>query len=220
VPCASCVGLWYWEAPHPQWRPTEPWSENVSLRDRRRERLLLFDPLAVPSELRELAAGRETRSCSLRRGNERDAQSLVERLGVPVYTPRPDTAQDLMDMYGLTDRAGRRRQSRPRLAAPREERRARPYSSGDRLPFVPTCSRHKANDTVLWVESRRAVNLRRHARRLGRASRSTRGGSALRDAQGDRRGAARSTRTAGRARACDARGPTDRAALERALSSS
>ena len=23
-------GLWHWEAPHPAWRATEPWSENVS----------------------------------------------------------------------------------------------------------------------------------------------------------------------------------------------
>ena len=34
--------------------------------------------------------------------HERDAQSLVERLGVPVYTPLPDTAHDLMDTYGVT----------------------------------------------------------------------------------------------------------------------
>ena len=54
-------GLWHWEAPHPEWRPTEPWSENVSsyaIDDG--ERLLLFDPLAVPGELVDLAAGRET----------------------------------------------------------------------------------------------------------------------------------------------------------------
>ena len=44
--------LWHWEAPHPAWEPTEPWSENVSsyaIDDG--ERLLLFDPLAVPSKL-------------------------------------------------------------------------------------------------------------------------------------------------------------------------
>ena len=41
--------LWHWEAPHPAWEPTEPWSENVSsyaIDDG--ERLLLFDPLARP----------------------------------------------------------------------------------------------------------------------------------------------------------------------------
>ena len=34
--------------------------------------------------------------------HERDAQSLVERLGVPVYTPLPDTAHYLMEKYGIT----------------------------------------------------------------------------------------------------------------------
>src|SRR4030067_3804417 len=35
---------------------------------------------------------------------------------------------------------------------------ARPYSSGDRLPFgADVFPGHKANDTVLWVESQRAV---------------------------------------------------------------
>ena len=34
--------------------------------------------------------------------HERDAQSPVERLGVPVHTPLPDSAQYLMDTYGLT----------------------------------------------------------------------------------------------------------------------
>jgi len=44
-------GLWHWQAPHPEWRATEPWSENVSsyaVDDG--ERLLLFDPLSVPSD--------------------------------------------------------------------------------------------------------------------------------------------------------------------------
>ena len=96
-------GLWHWEAPHPEWRPTEPWSENVSsyaIDDG--ERLLLFDPLAVPSELGDLAAGRETAIVLTAPWHERDAQGLVERLAVPVYTPLPDTAQYLMDTYGLT----------------------------------------------------------------------------------------------------------------------
>ena len=75
--------LWHWEAPHPQWRPTEPWSENVSsyaIDDG--ERLLLFDPLAVPSELWDLSAGRETAIVLTAPWHERDAQSLVERLAI------------------------------------------------------------------------------------------------------------------------------------------
>jgi hypothetical protein len=45
-------GLWHWQAPHPEWESTEPWDQNVSsyaIDDG--ERLLLFDPLGVPSEL-------------------------------------------------------------------------------------------------------------------------------------------------------------------------
>jgi glyoxylase-like metal-dependent hydrolase (beta-lactamase superfamily II) len=35
---------------------------------------------------------------------------------------------------------------------------ARPYSTGDRLPFgADVFQGHKPNDTVLWVESQRAV---------------------------------------------------------------
>ena len=129
-------GLWHWEAPHPQWEPTEPWSENVSsyaIDDG--ERLLLFDPLAVPSELEDLVVGRETAIVLTAPWHERDAQSLVERLGVPVYTPLPDTAQDLMDLYGVTaEQAG---EGSPDLVWLLREKKgeARPYSPGDRLPF-------------------------------------------------------------------------------------
>ena len=97
------TGLWHWEARHPDWRESEPWSPDVSsyaIDDGKR--LLLFDPLGVPSEIEERAADRETAIVLTAPWHERDAQSLVERLGVPVYTPLPDTAQNLMDMYGLT----------------------------------------------------------------------------------------------------------------------
>ena len=66
------------------------------------ERLLLFDPLGVPGEIEELAAERETAIVLTAPWHERDAESLVARLGVPVYTPLPDSAQFLMDTYGLT----------------------------------------------------------------------------------------------------------------------
>ena len=35
--------------------------------------------------------------------HERDTRSLVERAGVPVYTPLPDTAEDLMQKYGILE---------------------------------------------------------------------------------------------------------------------
>src|ERR687898_2408632 len=105
-------GVWHWEAPHPDW--TGP--ENEALRQRlaaisetpseaasgvvasyaidEGERLLLFDPLAVPSEIEELAAGRETAIVLTCPWHERDARSLVERLSVPVLAPPPETQED------------------------------------------------------------------------------------------------------------------------------
>ena len=134
-------GLWHWEAPHPQWRPTEPWSENVSsyaIDDG--ERLLLFDPLAVPSELGDLAAGRETAIVLTAPWHERDAQSLVERLGVPVYTPLPDTALDLMDSTASPpSRLATAVPTSSGCSARRKARHARTRpASGYRS--VPTCS--------------------------------------------------------------------------------
>ena len=152
-------GLWHWEAPHPDWRPTEPWSENVSsyaIDDG--ERLLIFDPLAAPSELGDLAAGRETAIVLTAPWHERDARSLVERLGVPVYTPLPDTAEDLMRKYGITaEQAG---DGSPDLTWLLRENKgeARPYAPGDRLPFgADVYPGREQNDTVLWIESHRAV---------------------------------------------------------------
>src|SRR3954454_4518243 len=152
-------GLWHWEAPHPEWRPTEPWSEKVSsyaIDDG--ERLLLFDPLAVPSELEELAAERETAVVLTAPWHERDAERLVERLGVPVYTPLPDSAEYLMQTYGITaEQAG---EGSPDVVWLLREKKgeARPYAPGDRLPFGADVSPgHKPNDTVLWLESKRAV---------------------------------------------------------------
>jgi glyoxylase-like metal-dependent hydrolase (beta-lactamase superfamily II) len=152
-------GLWHWQAPHPDWVPSEPWDQNVSsyaIDDD--ERLLLFDPLGVPSEIEALAAERETAIVLTAPWHERDAQSLVERLGVPVYTPLPETAQVLMDMYGITaEQAG---DGSPDVVWLLREKKgeARPYSSGERLPFgADVFPGHKKNDTVLWVESQRAV---------------------------------------------------------------
>src|SRR4029079_2551043 len=127
-------GLWHWQAPHPEWRATEPWSENVSsyaIDDG--ERLLLFDSLSVPSELVDLASSRETAIVLTAPWHERDAETLVEQLGVPVYTPLPDRAQALMDTDGLT--AGQAGDGTPDVVGLLREQKgeARPYTAGDRL---------------------------------------------------------------------------------------
>lgn len=151
-------GLWHWQAPHPEWRPTEPWKQNVSsyaIDDG--ERLLLFDPLAVPPEIEERAAGRATAIVLTSPWHERDARSLVERLGAPVYTPRPDTAEELMEVWGLTaEQVG---DGSPDVRWLRDgEGEAHWYAAGDRLPVgVEAFPGQKRNDAVLWVDGHRAV---------------------------------------------------------------
>jgi hypothetical protein len=83
-------GPWHWEAPHPEWEPSEPWDQVVSsyaIDDG--GRLRLFDPIAPPSEIEELAARRETAIVLTAPWHERDTRSLVERLGTPVFVPSP-----------------------------------------------------------------------------------------------------------------------------------
>jgi glyoxylase-like metal-dependent hydrolase (beta-lactamase superfamily II) len=152
-------GLWHWRAPHPQWRPSEPWDQNVSsyaIDDG--ERLLLFDPIAPPAEIEKLAADRRTAIVLTAPWHERDAQSLVERLGVPVYTPLPDSAEYLMQKFGLTaEQVG---EGSPDVAWLLREKigEARPYAAGDRLDVgVEAFPGQKPNDMVLWVVSHRAV---------------------------------------------------------------
>jgi glyoxylase-like metal-dependent hydrolase (beta-lactamase superfamily II) len=161
VPRASSIGpmrevvpgVWHWEAPHPEWAGPE----NEALRRRLApetrneaargivssfavddgERLVLFDPLAVPREVEGLAAAREAVVVLTCPWHERDAQRLVERLGAPVFTPRPDEGSPDLAWLGSD---------------------AQLYSAGDRLPVgVEAFPGRLPSDLVLWIESRRAV---------------------------------------------------------------
>jgi glyoxylase-like metal-dependent hydrolase (beta-lactamase superfamily II) len=152
------AGLWHWKAPHPEWQPSEPWDREVSsyaIDDG--ERFLLFDPLGTPSELVERAADRDTAIVLTAPWHERDARSLVERLSVPVYTPSPDTAEDLLRTYDFTAPEGWVSDD-VRWLVDGEVGEAHWYSAGDRLSVgVQAFPGQKHNDTVLWVESHRAV---------------------------------------------------------------
>jgi glyoxylase-like metal-dependent hydrolase (beta-lactamase superfamily II) len=140
------TGLWYWEASHPEWTPanTEGWGPEVSsyaIDDG--ERLLLIDPVSPPSEIDELAAERDPVVVLTNPWHERDARSLVERLGAPVFVPRPDDFND--DVAWLRD------------DLERLEKEGKVFSAGDRLPAgVEVLPGWLPNDLVLWVESRRA----------------------------------------------------------------
>ena len=153
-------GLWHWEAPHPQWESTEPWGPSVSsyaIDDG--ERLLLFDPLAVPDELKALAADRETAIVLTCPWHERDTQSLVKQIDAPVYVPSPDTQEDLMETYGLpAERAAGFVSPDVRWLLDGDAAEARLYEAGDHLPVgVEAFPGQKRNDMVLWIESANTV---------------------------------------------------------------
>ena len=118
----------HWTAKHPEW--DGPDVSSYAIDDG--ERLLLFDPIAPPSEIEELAAERETAVVLTAPWHERDTQRLVERLGVPVHTPPSDTAEYLMETYGLTaEQAG---DGSPDVVWLLKEGigEAHPYAAGDR----------------------------------------------------------------------------------------
>jgi glyoxylase-like metal-dependent hydrolase (beta-lactamase superfamily II) len=129
------AGLWHWEAPHPDWTPAnrDGWGPEVSsYAIDEGERLLLIDPLAPPTEIDALAGSRETAIVLTCAWHERDARSLVERLDAAVFVPRPEEGD------------------------PIEGRQL--FSAGERLPVgIEAFPGREANDLVLWVESRRAL---------------------------------------------------------------
>jgi glyoxylase-like metal-dependent hydrolase (beta-lactamase superfamily II) len=154
-------GLWHWQGPHPEWTPDEWWPQDVSsyaVDDG--EHLVFFDPLAVPGDLLELAVDREPVVVLTAPWHERDAQSLVERLGATVFTPPPDTADDLVRKYGV---------SRDQIPAgwrstdvswlfDGDGGEGHFYLAGDRLPIgIEAFPGRSHNDLVLWIERQRAV---------------------------------------------------------------
>ena len=135
-------GLWHWEAPHPDWEPAAEWDQMVSsyaIDDG--ERLLLFDPLAVPTEVLGLAGGRETVIVLACPWHERDTRRLVEQLGPPVFVPPPDEGSSDVAWLQAGDTRG-----------------GHLFSAGEHLPVgVEAFPGSVPNDVVLWVENNRAV---------------------------------------------------------------
>jgi len=122
------------------------------------EQLLLFDPLAVPSEIVELAADRKPVVVLTAPWHERDTRSLVAQLGAPVFVPPPDTQQDLIQKYGVT--AERAEDGSPDVAWLLAEGggEGHLYSAGDQLPIgIAAFPGREHNDLVLWIENFGAV---------------------------------------------------------------
>jgi glyoxylase-like metal-dependent hydrolase (beta-lactamase superfamily II) len=151
------TGLWHWEAPHPDWSGPE----NEALRRRlaataetpskagvvssyaidNGDQVLLFDPLAAPREIVELAADRQPAIVLTCPWHERDTRSLAEQLSAPVFVPPPDEGSP--DVAWLV--AG-------------DAVEGHLFSAGDRLPVgVEAFPGREPNDVVLWIETGRAV---------------------------------------------------------------
>ncbi|MFG1663987.1 hypothetical protein [Streptomyces sp. Y7] len=152
-------GVWHWQAPHPDWTLGERWPREVSsyaIDDG--ARLLLFDPLSVPEELLGLAAHRESVVVLTAPWHERDTQSLVERLSLPVFVPPPDTADDLVRKFGIT--ADQAADGSPDVAwlLAGDNSEGHLYAAGDLLPIgVEALLGREHNDLVLWIDSVGAV---------------------------------------------------------------
>lgn len=128
-------GLWWWQAPHPDWTPDAGgWGPEVSsYAIDEGERLLLLDPLALPPGVEELAAAREVVVVLTSPWHERDARGLIDRFGAAVFVPPPDEGND-------------------------DPTPGQVFVAGDRLPVgMEAFPGMEANDLVLWVESRRAL---------------------------------------------------------------
>jgi glyoxylase-like metal-dependent hydrolase (beta-lactamase superfamily II) len=125
------AGIWHWQAPHPEWNARgAAWGKVVSSYAVELDGgLVLFDPLAVPSELEERATA-IVLTCPWHR---RDAPSLSERLGLPIYVPPPDPPDP-------------------------DPVKGEVFQAGDRLDLgVQAFPGREPNDPVLWIESRRAL---------------------------------------------------------------
>ena len=152
-------GLWHWQAPHPEWTPDEHWPKDVSsyaIDDG--EELILFDPVTPPPEIDELASARKVVIVLTAPWHERASRELVARHGAPVYTPLPDTLDDLVEKFGID------REQFPDWVSPdvrwllEGEGEAHPYKAGDPLPAgIQALPGREPNEVVLWVESHRAV---------------------------------------------------------------
>jgi hypothetical protein len=143
-------GIWHWRAPHPDWEEDRPWPREVSsYAIELGDDVVLFDPLAVPEELRERATAVVlTAPC-----HERDARGL----GLPVHTPPADTWQDWVEKFGVDPEQVRGMESED-LAWLRAGEAEGHFHRPGPWPFgMHAYAGREANDLVLWLASVNAL---------------------------------------------------------------
>jgi hypothetical protein len=143
-------GIWHWQSPHPDWDAEQWWPQLVSsyaltLGDD----VVLFDPLAVPDEIRE----RATAVVLTAPYHERDARSL----GLPVHAPPADTWQDWVEKFGVDPEKVRGMESDD-LTWLRAEESAGQFHEPGKWPFgIYAYAGREDNDLVLWIPAVNAI---------------------------------------------------------------
>ena len=146
------TGVWHWQSPHPDWDEEQWWPELVSsYAIELGDDVVLFDPLAVPDDLRQ----RATAVVLTAPYHERDAR----RLGLPVHTPPADTWQDWVEKFGVDPERVRGMESED-LAWLRAGEGEGAFHGPGAWPFgIQAFAGREDNDLILWVPSARALVL-------------------------------------------------------------
>ena len=143
-------GVWHWQSPHPGWNAEQWWPELVSsYAIELGDELLLFDPLAVPDELRRRATGVVLTAPY----HDRDARAL----GLPVTTPPADTWQDWVEKFGVDPDRVRGMESED-LAWLRAGEGEGHFHGPGPWPFgIEAYAGREDNDLVLWLPAVGAI---------------------------------------------------------------
>jgi hypothetical protein len=143
-------GVWHWQSSHPDWNEEEEWPEAVSSYGiELGNDFVLFDPLAVPDELRE----RATAVVLTAPYHERDARGL----GLPVHTPPADTWQDWVEKFGIDPDRVRGMESDD-LAWLRARGGEGHFHGPGTWPFgIDAYAGREDNDLILWLPSIGAI---------------------------------------------------------------
>ena len=138
-------GLWHWRTPHPDWTADTPWPQEVSSYGAELgDDFVLFDPLSVPDELR----GRATAVVLTAPYHDRDARGL----GLPVHAPPADTWEDWVDPDQV------RGMESDDLAWLRAGEAEGHFHGPGPWPFgITAYAGREDNDLILWLASLNAI---------------------------------------------------------------